>query len=565
MKVKYYWALLLLNLGCIEDPNIPRDFDNSEIYGGGIFVGGTEIITGGELAPNPMDNPAGSVSPIAGTQAGTGIALAGTQAGTEMIPNAGTQAGTGIVGGTQAGTQAGTQTGGTEIMSPAGMASGIPAGIEAGIEPLNDIDMDGIEDRNDNCIDIPNPNQEDFDSDGRGDACDESTPTLTIDLAWEDPNLDFDLHVLNYEGQYFEDGDCWSRNRSPSWAQPGLLNDAPGEGGTSERTELINSASTWYTIGVDLYTGRSSSQGTAQVRVICRDQIIDLGSQMMNSQNGSNRSFWEVARIHSETCQVQAIQEVNDLSCPFSNTTCTCQNCLGSLCPSEGCSDGRSCDLQTGACIDPCLGVNCELGQICNYLTGQCQNTQCAPCMLDEQCGSNAFCVGYNLNTNQGFKACGTVCENDANCAPGHSCESVIRSGVAVNICADLSNLCEPSICELITCPDDLICDPTNGACIECIRSNDCAEGSSCLNGSCLAPDPNRNYTPWSSASAPFCLNDSNCTTEENCEPYSFLGTFCLMACGDGLGCPEQFTCCNTSIGQRCIYDQLTIFDTVCQ
>ncbi len=42
---------------------------------------------------------------------------------------------------------------------------------------VSDADGDGVPDEEDNCVDVPNPGQEDFDGDGQGDACDECTDT----------------------------------------------------------------------------------------------------------------------------------------------------------------------------------------------------------------------------------------------------------------------------------------------------------------------------------------------------------------------------------------------------
>ena len=641
MKDLIWLWLALLFIGCIEPPNIPRGFDDTELFGGGLITGGSGVITGGELltpagveagtpagieAGTLAGTEAGTLGTPAGTEAGTPAGIeagtpagteAGTPAGTEAgIPagveagtSAGTEAGTpagteaGIPAGTEAGTPAGTEAGtpaGTEAGTPAGTEAGTPAGTEAGtsagieagtpagteagteagtsagieagtsagtgagVEMVDDRDMDGVVDELDNCPDIANPDQQDLDLDELGDACDPSSPALTIDLDWGDPSLDFDLHLLNAQGTFYGTGDCWSLNRAPTWAQPGLLNDAPSEGGSAERSELTSPAPAWYTIGVDLYTGQTSSQGSATISVICRGQRLDLGSQQLSSQSTSDRSFWEVARVNSETCELELINGVKDLSCPSSPVVCACEGCEGSLCGQAGCPEGVSCNPLTGACLDPCDGVTCAQGQLCDVTSGLCRETQCAPCSLDEQCGADAYCVGYNFTNGDSFNVCGTTCSADADCQPGHTCEEVTRNGQEVGVCADLTNLCGPSPCDEVTCEATQVCDPESGACVECTRDSDCASDLTCQDGDCLAPDE-RAYSTWSVDSAPFCTRTSDCTADERCEPYSFFGSYCFLPCSPELNCPSQFTCCNTIIGQRCVYDELSFFDSVCQ
>ena len=62
----------------------------------------------------------------------------------------------------------------------------------------DDIDNDGILNVNDNCIDIPNPNQADSDGDGIGDVCD-NCPNVN-NPGQEDENGNF-IDTRNEDGE----------------------------------------------------------------------------------------------------------------------------------------------------------------------------------------------------------------------------------------------------------------------------------------------------------------------------------------------------------------------------
>jgi len=544
----------------------------------GVTAGEAAGIQAGLQAGTPAGAEAGAQAGLeagaqAGLEAGAQAGLeAGAQAGLEAGAQAGLEAGAqaGLEAGAQAGLEAGAQAGveagaqaGVEAGAQAGVEAGAQAGLEAGVEAPLDQDGDGVSDDLDNCVDTANPDQADLDGDGLGDACDEETAALSISLEWEDSALDFDLHVLNVGGELFTEGDCWTNQRSPAWAQPGLLNDAPSQGDRAELTQLSAPAAAWYTIVVDLYAVNSVNEGSASVSVNCRGEQIQLGSRVMRSTSFNDRAIWEVARIHSESCELIMLDLLQTLSCERATfSSCSCADCVGGLCSPGACAEDERCDLETGDCSPLCEGVTCEGGLICDELTGECRDPQCAPCQSREDCGSDAYCVTYNPSSGDSFSVCGRSCQTSADCQAGYECAQVIRDNAVVGVCADFQDLCQPSPCEGVSCEAGLLCEPESGACVDCVGDSDCDAGESCVNNSCVVE---RDYTPWTVESAPRCFRQSACTEDESCEPYSFYGAFCLLPCGPNLGCPEQFTCCNTLNGQRCIYDELAIFDSICQ
>ncbi len=262
----------------------------------------------------------------------------------------------------------------------------------------NDGDMDGVGDVCDNCVNAPNFNQLDTDHDGFGDACDQTQDKLVISVKWNTNNVDLDLHVINPYGTFFGSNDCRSGS-TPNWCQSGLLRDARGsnEADKEEKMILTNPGDGFFTIGVDVFT--SSVITSAKVDIYCLGQpVVSFNSGAITSTSPSNRILWEVARVNGTTCETQAITQNRALNCSQNNNyaNCNCDTCGVGIC--HACDS--QCDVNSGACMDPCANVQCGAGARCDSNTGMCQNLQCLPCngSDDTLCQPEGLCIRYQQN-----------------------------------------------------------------------------------------------------------------------------------------------------------------------
>ena len=212
-------------------------------------------------------------------------------------------------------------------------------------------------------------------------------------------------------------------------------------------------------------------------------------------------------------------------------------NCNGKTCGNDGC--GGSCG-------------NCDLGQTCNFPTGQCIAMSCTP----EICNDNNLCTidGCDLETQScehSLKFCpaGQTCNPSTGqcigvCIPncdGKTCGNDGCGGSCGN--CDLGQTCTNGVCvstcSQSNCNDNNLC--TNDICINsglgyiCQHPPvDCPAGQTCnpLTGQCIAM-----------ACTPEICNDNNLCTIDGCD----LET---QSCEHSLKfCPAGQTC-NPSTGQ---------------
>ncbi|MGF1466758.1 MAG: MopE-related protein [Sandaracinaceae bacterium] len=142
------------------------------------------------------------------------------------------------------------------------------------------------------------------------------------------------------------------------------------------------------------------------------------------------------------------------------------------------CPPGLFCDRSLGDdgfCVaGQCAGVECSDEEICNPVSGECENV-----CVDINCQDGFACVrGRCVEDNCYGRGCGPgerciegACEADP-CA-GVDCEglSFCREGSCVDACEN-------------ACPEGRICD--GGACVEDPCGGECTSSESCVDGDCV-------------------------------------------------------------------------------
>ncbi|MGB0647243.1 MAG: hypothetical protein ACPGQS_08730, partial [Bradymonadia bacterium] len=389
---------------------------------------------------------------------------------------------------------------------------------------LLDSDDDGLCDVEDNCPDVPNPGQEDRDNDGIGDACD-NCPNL--------PNAD----QLDLDGDEVGDAcdDIICVINNPVDICDNIDNDCDGNvdedaGANAEdrvacptgQQGICAIGNSVCQLGVETCIPRFVAEvETCDGYDNDCDGLVDENLRGLCGLCGLNSE--EICDGIDNDCDGEVD---NDAPCP-EGERCFEGECF-EICIINECNTPNSrCDEDSGLCLTGCSGVECPLGELCDEMTGLCND----PCADGPDCGPGLRCwMGACAPDDCTTTGCShlenTTCrcpDSDPNCSVmeclGDPCAAIrddcgpdefCRDGQCIGSCAQVS-------CGLYeTCVD--------GACV-CV-----VDGSPGGGGDC-APDP---------------CTDVNCPEGQRCVSGACLGDPC-----DGIECPEGEWC----VDGVCRYD----------
>ena len=243
--------------------------------------------------------------------------------------------------------------------------------------------------------------------------------------------------------------------------------------------------------------------------------------------------------------------EVNanpDVECRSSRDCAQGFGCIESVCEEivdEGCDVDRDCRIGERCDNRECVQVEsgtvggCQTnadctqqGQICD--NGSCKSGAYGACTTDTDCATGTGCL---LRTQDGQQFCGTLCQQNSQCANHESCMQ--------------STVCAPNACQT----PEQVCDAhatSDGKCVNAGQISVCVKGAS--NGAGCEP-----------------FGASGCSNGEICQPVSATGgaTYCgstqnLQAgapCEKGMltslfadeDCAAGHTCVPTQQGTLCL------------
>jgi len=145
---------------------------------------------------------------------------------------------------------------------------------------------------------------------------------LVVDLYWDVPATDVDLHLLAPHGEYWTETDCYYGNPNPDWGIEGASIDDPlyGEdddnGGdetnpAQEQVAIQGPAEGTYTVVVSYHSDRETDQTVSPwVEVTMAGQ--QLGDRMDAPQALEEHQVWIVAEIEMPELEVTVVDEITD-------------------------------------------------------------------------------------------------------------------------------------------------------------------------------------------------------------------------------------------------------------
>ncbi|MBU1896376.1 hypothetical protein KKB55_01230, partial [Myxococcota bacterium] len=369
------------------------------------------------------------------------------------------------------------------------------------------IDEDGDEicDDQDNCLNSPNPEQEDADEDGRGDICDNCPNVFNPDQIDDDGDL---------IGDACDDIVCIPDN--PIDICDGRDNDCDGqidEGGDQGQPAFEPGACATGQVGICALGERDCVMG----EVVCVPNASPEEERCDGLDNNCDGFIDEGLLNACGVCGPPPPQE----TCNCEDDDCDGEIDEGALCGDGVCADcrcwdpcegpecleaGTFCDPNAGVCVEACTLVDCVFGEVCERgaCVDPCEAVTCGPnlrCFMGECVAEGCAATGCP----EGQICDGVSCVADPcaaiRCGAGEFC----RGGACVLSCALIScphlhecldGICVNTGCGGVVCPDGQRCECYETPCegqgeclIDLCAATRCGPHQRCEAGACVFDD----------------------------------------------------------------------------
>jgi len=259
-----------------------------------------------------------------------------------------------------------------------------------------------------------------------------------------------------------------------------------GHGECSFTIEVSDNEQPTITCPADIFVPAASPDGTPVDYAVFADDNCLSTSISCSPPSGSTFP------IGTTLVDCTAIDSSSlETTCLFTVTVGCEPNCAGKACGEyDGC--GGFCN---GYCDSPgvCQTATCDTSQGACIVTDLLEGTDCQDaCNVGATCNGFGSCVGgFTPDCTQNFDPCLSA---TGYCDPSIGC--VFDQLPEGTICAELNDLCTPSLCTasgsceqvVVTCSDNecQFCDPTLGYCVNRDDNTPCGGGSGiCTGGFC--------------------------------------------------------------------------------